>query len=136
MFNPVSLVSEDTHVPFAAVFRRDGACIRFHHQIIVTTSVGDQVTDGPNLKVMIFGVVHKIRQTRHFAVWLHDFADHRRWVVPCKASNIAARFGMSGPHQHTALTGPQWKDVARRGDVCLSFIRVDDGCDCEGAIPC
>ena len=56
--------------------------------------------------------VTQLRQPRHRAVFVHDFADDAGGIKPGNARNVHRRFRLTGPNQHAALPGAQGKDVS------------------------
>jgi len=58
-----------------------------------------------------------VRQARHLAVGLHDFADHRRGREPGGLGEVAPGLGVPRPDEHAAVLGHHREDVAGLHDV-------------------
>ena len=99
----------------------------FFKQRLGAAAVFDQIGNGANFQAMRGGKHLQIRQARHGAVVIHDLANHPRRRAASHRRQVAARFGMAGAHQHTAINGLQRKDVAGLHQV--ADLRVlGDGC--------
>ena len=85
MLDAMDLIGEDAHLPIAAIFRGHGLTRGFHHLIVHTRAIGNQVADRADLQIMLFGKFHQLRQARHGAVFVHDLTDHRAGVTTCEA---------------------------------------------------
>mmetsp|Transcript_23305 Transcript_23305/g.40404 ORF Transcript_23305/g.40404 Transcript_23305/m.40404 type:complete len:280 (+) Transcript_23305:3621-4460(+) len=134
MLNPIGLIGKDTHVPRATVLRMNSTSRRLDHEVVMAPAIGNQITDGPDLEPVGFGVVHKIRQAGHLAIFFHDLADHTGRIVPRQTGHVTSRFGMASPHQHAALSGAQRKHMARRGNIGGGRLRVDRRGNGQGTI--
>ena len=61
----------------------------------------------------LFGHLDQVRQSRHFTIFLHNFADHARWFQTGQHGHVNSRLSMPRSAQHTAILGYQWKNVPR-----------------------
>ena len=76
----------------------------------------------PILRPCCLAIFQQVGQTGHFAVFLEDFADHRRRLQTRQLRQVAARFGMSGAHQHAAVLRHERENVAGLDDVVRAGI--------------
>src|SRR5690554_650714 len=90
-------------------------------QVIVTQTESDKITDSSDLHSVMLGKFDQVIEPRHFAVILHDLADHTGWIKPGQTRDIDSRLGMAGAHQHTAITRLQRKDMAGRYNLVSAF---------------
>jgi len=104
----------DGHFKRAAVYAFKRLAADTLNQVVVFQTVRDQVRDGGDFQLVLFGERNQIRQSRHGAVVIHDFTNHARRVQPRQARNVHCRFGMSGTNQNTAVACFQGEDVAQR----------------------
>ena len=82
------------------------------NQQLVRHAIADQVGDRDNLDAVLDSELAQLRQPRHRAIVVHDFADDRRRRQSGDARQVNRGFGLAGPHQHAAFAGAQRKDVA------------------------
>jgi hypothetical protein len=91
-------------------------CYAFN-QLFMLTSIRNEVFDGHDMQVMLLGELFQVGHSTHRAVRRHNLADDTGWVQACHSSEVNARLGVAGSHQHTAVGVSQWKDVARPAQV-------------------
>ena len=96
----------------AAVGRLQRALATRVDQRFGAAAIVDQVGDGADLQTVRVGELLQVGQARHAAVVLHDLADHGRGREARQLGEIAARFGVTGAHQHAAVLRLQREDVA------------------------
>ena len=125
MFRALQHVGIDRHVPCAAKFRHHFAVGGFGHKVVVTAAVGDQIGDGADFQPVFLREGHKVRQTRHGAIFVHDLTDHRAGLQPRQTRHIDTGLGVTGADQHTAVAGAQRENMPRRGNVSGGFRRVN-----------
>ena len=82
----------------------------------------------------MLGIFEQVRQARHLAIFLEDFADHRRGLQPRQAGQVATRLGMAGAHQHAALLRLERKDMAGLNDVGRLGVLLHRSQDGLGAV--
>ena len=84
---------------------------------LVPHPVADQFRDGQQLQPVRAAEFRELRQARHRAVVIHDFADHARGSESGDARQIHRRFGLSGAHQHAAVSRAQRENVSRAREI-------------------
>ena len=117
MFGPLGFIDENPHLPVTAEFGCDGLAVAQHNQIIMAAAIGDQIADRADLQPVQLRKGDQIGQTRHFAVFFHDLADHARRVQPRQTADIDSGLGMAGTDKHTAIARAQREHMAWRGDI-------------------
>ena len=101
---------------------------------LVLHAVPDQIGHREHFQFVLAAEFVELRDARHGAVFVHDFADDGGGVQPGDAGEIDAGFGLAGADEHAAIAGAQWKDVARAGEILRAGLRVDGGEDGDGAV--
>ncbi len=86
-------------------------------QRLVAAAVVNQIGDGADLDVVRAGEFDQIGQTRHRAVVLEHFANHRCRLKPGQLGEIATGFGMSGAHQHATFACDDREGVSRHHEI-------------------
>ena len=94
----------------------------------------NQIGDGADLQTMMRRKRYQVRQTRHLAVVFQNLADHRCRHQAREARQIAARFGVTGTHQHAAFLRAQRKDMSRLHQIALARVRTHRRAHRGGAI--
>ena len=89
----------------------------FANQRFVADAVLDQIGNGADLQPMRGGKALQLGQACHGAVFVHDFANHRRRRTARHAREVAARLGMACAHEHAAFYRLNRKDVPGLHDV-------------------
>jgi hypothetical protein len=98
--------------------------------------VVDQVGNGADLQAMFGGKELQVGQARHGAVILHDLADHGAGGAARHGGQVAARFGVAGTNQHTAVRRLQREDMAGLNQVRGLGIACDGCLHRAGAVRC
>ena len=75
-------------------------------------AVFDKVGNGAELDAVLLGEDLEIRAPGHGAVFVEDLDDDGGWLEAGQPGQIAARFGVAGAGQHTAILRHQREDVA------------------------
>ena len=101
---------------------------------LVPHPVANQFRDGQQLQPVRAAEFRELRQARHRAVVIHDFADHARGSEPGDARQIHRRFGLPGAHQHAAISRAQGENVSRARQIGRARCRVDGREDGDRAI--
>src|ERR1051325_4342849 len=115
----------------------DGREIRFDratYEHFFRDSVANQISDTDDLQTVDAGELAQLRQPRHGAVFIHDFADDSGWIETGDARDIYRSFRLSRTNQHAALLRPQRKYMTGSREVLRLGARIDGGQDCRGAI--
>ena len=76
----------------------------------------------------------KLRNARHGAVRIHNFADHTGGDQACRPGEIDGSLGLSGSHQHAAFPGAERKHVARPCQVRRPSCWIDSSQDGAGPV--
>ncbi len=63
------------------------------------------------LSAMVFAEFSELRDARHGAVVVHDFADHAAVAKASQPRQIDGGFGLPSSHQHAAFARAQREDV-------------------------
>ena len=93
----------------------------------------DQTLDGANAQAVFFAEPHQLRQTRHRAVVMQNFAEHPGRLQSGHGGKINCRFGVTSAAQDAAVLRSQRKDMAGLHQI----IRLRDGIgdDLNGSRP-
>ena len=102
-------------------------------QFLPRAPVFDQVGDGADFQAMFFGELQQLRQARHRAVVVHDFAEDADGPAAGERGQVHRRLGVAGALEHAARTRAQRKHVARLHQVVRHRLRF--GQDFDGARP-
>ena len=78
---------------------------RATYENFLADAIVNQIGDGDDLQAMHDREVAQLRQPRHRAVFVHDFADDAGGIKPGNARNVHRRFRLTGTNQHPALPG-------------------------------
>ena len=97
-------------------------------------TVRDQIRDGHQLHVVLFGQLNQLRQPCHGAVFVHDFHDDTGRLESCQPREIHGRLGVAWASQHAAGLGSQGEDVPRSTQFRGLGERIDQGLDGFGAV--
>ena len=81
-------------------------------QFLARLPVLDQVGDRADFQAVLPGEFQQLRQPRHCAVVVHDFADDADGAAAREARQIHGGLGVAGALQHAAGPGAQRKNVA------------------------
>ena len=100
-----------------AVRRVQGALGNALDQGLRLAAVMDQVGNRADFQAMLLGKHQQVRQARHGAVVLHDFANHGSGRQAGHGRQVAAGFGVACAHQHAAFLRFQREDMARLDDI-------------------
>ena len=96
--------------------------------------VADQVRYRDHFQTVLPAEGGKLRNARHRAVVVHDFADDAGRCQIRQPGQIHGGFGLSRPHQYPAFAGAQRKHVAGPHQVSRARGRVDGGANGGGAV--
>ena len=88
-------------------------------------AIADQLGDRNHLEAVPCAELREMRNARHGAVGVHDFADHSAGLEAAHARQIDRGFGLPGAYQHAALPGSQREDVTGTGQVARGAFRID-----------
>ena len=94
---------------------------------LVLHAVADQVGYREHLHVVLAAKFVQLRDARHRAVFVHDFADDGGWVQSRDAREIDARFGLSGANEHASIPRAQRKNVAGPRKILRPRLGIDRG---------
>src|SRR6185312_5897306 len=104
------------------------------HAVFVTQPEANQLGNRDHLQAMLRAEFMKLRDARHSAVPIHDFADHAGWIEPREAREVDGGFRLASANEYAALFRAQREDVARPREITRSSSRVDGGEDGLGAV--
>src|SRR5450830_1923524 len=79
---------------------------------LVLVAIVNQIGNGTDLEIMFGGKFNQVRQSRHSAVILENFTDHRCRSQTSHLRQITASLGMSGTHQYATFLRAQREDMA------------------------
>ena len=103
-------------------------------EVFVAAAVGDEVGHRAPLEVEFLAELVELRNPRHGAVVVHDFADHTGRGESGEAGEVDRRLGVPGAAQHAARTRDEREQVARRNEIGVGRGRVDQRLDRLGAV--
>ena len=86
-------------------------------QLLGAQAVLDDLLNADHLDLVALGEADQFGQPRHFAVALHDLADHRAGLESGQAAEVDAGLGLAGAHQHAAFARPQREHVPGADEV-------------------
>ena len=86
-------------------------------QRLGAAAVVNQISNRADFQVVRLRKHQQIRQPRHAAIVVHDFANHRRRCQACQRRQITARFGVPGAHQHATGLRHHRKNMPRLNNV-------------------
>ena len=109
-----------------AVIRR-----HLHHllaldQLLAHAAIRDQALDGADAESVLFAELHQLRQPRHRAVVVQNFAKHAGRLQAGEPRKIDRRLGVTGATQHAALLGAQREDVPGLDEIFRLRVRIGD----------
>ena len=87
------------------------------NQGFIAAAVFDQIGNRADFQAVFARKNFQVGQARHAAVVVHDFADHRGRRQARHHRQITARFGVPCAHEHAAVLGLKWKNMARLHQV-------------------
>src|SRR5580700_7377561 len=79
---------------------------------LVLHPVADEVGYREHLHVVLAAKFVQLRNARHRAVFVHDFADDGGWIEAGDASEVNAGFGLAGADEHASVASTKREDVA------------------------
>ena len=88
-----------------AVIGRQFHDLLAHDQFFAQSAISDQALDRADAQLVLFLELHQLRQPRHRAVVVQDFAEHPGRLQAGHARQIDRRFGVAGAAQHAAFLG-------------------------------
>src|SRR5271157_358100 len=80
----------------------------------------DQVLYGAYLEPVLLRYSDEIRKPGHCSVVVHHLTDYACRSQPCEPCQVYAAFGLTGPDQHSAISGFEGKHMTGRNQVCGS----------------
>ncbi len=95
------------------------------HESLVTPAVGDEVGDGPDEDVVLFGEELDIAQPCHGPIVIDHLCQHRGWVSTRHGRQVHRGLGVPGAAQYPARLVPEREDMARTVEVVVAGLRVD-----------
>ena len=98
-------------------------------QLFAPAAVLDQVEDGAELELVLLLELQQVRQPRHGAVVLDDFAEHAGGIQPRQPREIDRRLGVAAALQHAARLGAQRKNMARLHEIARTRLWVRQQAD-------
>ena len=127
----------EMHVAINRVLERDGAELSIDsrqisfdgaaYQDFFGNSITDEIGNANDLQSVDAGELAQLRQARHRAVFIHDFANHAGGIKPRDARDVHRGFGLAGTHQDAAFLCSQRKDVTRASEILRFRPRIDCG---------
>ena len=100
-----------------AVVRRQFHDLLALDQFFRHAAMRDQTLDRANAQPVLFAELHQLRQARHGAVVMQDFAEDARRLQPRHRGEIDGRFGVARAPQHAAVFRPQRKNMPRLHEI-------------------
>ncbi len=97
-------------------------------------AVANEVGDGQEFHAVLAAEFDELRDARHGAVVVHDFADHAGVIEAGQAREIDRRFGLSGADEDSAIAGAQGVDVSWAGEIFRMSVGIGGGEDGGGAV--
>ena len=117
-----------------AEFGLDTAFCQAAHEPLMLQAVADQPGDRDHLEIVAVAEFLELRNTRHRAVLVHDFANDSGGGKAGQTREVNGGFGLAGAHEHTAFAGTERQNMSRPREVRRPRLRVDDHADRARAI--
>jgi hypothetical protein len=97
------------------------------HQLLVLTTVADQVGDRDDQQAVLGGEDGQLRDPGHRAVVVDDLAQHAGRLEPREAGEVDRGLGVPSPLEHPPVASPQREDVAGPVEVAPGHRRIGRG---------
>ena len=110
----VIFISNNTEV---AVLRRQRSLCSTMHHLLMRLAVSHKVSHRDEHQLMLLGKLNQLRRACHMAVIAHNLAADTNRTQACQLAQIHSGFGMTGAHQHAALTRTQRKHMTGTTEI-------------------
>ena len=117
-----------------AVLGRHGDFLFMDDEFLALAPVFDEVTDGAKFETEGIAKLEEVREARHGAVFMEDFANDANRIKPGHADKIHRSLGMAGTAKDAAFPGLEGKNVAGRNEVVRGGMRVGKDANRPGAV--
>ena len=118
-----------------AVIGRHAHTLFALHQFLAAPAVGDEITDGAHLQLVLAAELLQIVEPRHRTIFVEDLANHSRGIESGQAHQINCRLGVARPLQDAAFPRLQGKNVPGLGQVGRTALCSGQHADCLGTVP-
>ena len=117
-----------------AVIRRHFHDLFALDQFFADPTMRDQTLNGANAEAVFFTEPHQLRQTRHRAVVMQNFAEHPGRLQSGHGGQINCRFGVTSAAQDAAVFCSQRKDMAGLHEIIRLGNGIGDDLNCSRPI--
>lgn len=99
------------------------------HEFFVEATMGDELFDGNDFELMLFGEGEEFIAIRAITLFVEDFAQNSGGGESGHASQVDSGFGMTGATQDATFHGDERKDVSGFDEISWSGIRFGETAD-------
>ena len=98
-------------------------------ELFALPTVGDQIADRADLKVMLLFELQKIGEPCHRAIGIKNFTNDARGIESGKSGKINSCLGVTGAPEDSSQGGLQGKDMARLAEILCGGLGVAEHLD-------
>ena len=118
-----------------AVIGRHAHTLFALHQFLAAPAVGDEITDGAHLQLVLAAELLQIVEPRHRTVFVEDLANHPRGIESGQTHQINCRLGVARALQDPTFPRLQGENVPGLSQVGRTALRSGQHADCLGTVP-